>query len=194
MLAPIASRMSTPKSRVRAGTTKMPPPTPANAPTKPAARLIAKMPRSAPSGTVAIKMIWSPRPGRSAAGRRRHGSAPAGTQPEHLALAGGPLVRVSDRIHDQVGPAVDELPVDRPMPGEDDDCVAVGHQPGQLDRAPLHAIAVAEPCDVRVVEGNRRAAGCQSGQDIGRRRVAGIADVGLEGDTQDPDPRPIQGP
>ena len=48
MLAPIARRMSIPNRRVSDGTMRMPPPTPARAPIRPAAMLIAKMPTSAP--------------------------------------------------------------------------------------------------------------------------------------------------
>jgi hypothetical protein len=48
MLAPIASRMSTPNRMVRAGITRMPPPTPASAPITPARTETEKIPMSAP--------------------------------------------------------------------------------------------------------------------------------------------------
>jgi len=47
ILAPIASRTSIPKTIVSAGTTMIPPPTPARAPIKPAPMQTRKIPRSA---------------------------------------------------------------------------------------------------------------------------------------------------
>src|ERR1035437_1044148 len=59
MLAPTARWISTPKPMVRAGMTRMPPPTPASAPMRPAATLIANIPRSAP-GLIQLEPQGSP--------------------------------------------------------------------------------------------------------------------------------------
>ena len=47
--------------------------------------------------------------------------------------------------------------------------------------------------DVRVVEPDVGPAIGDPGDDVGRRRVAGVAHVRLEGDAKDPDPRALQG-
>ena len=47
---------------------------------------------------------------------------------------------------------------------------------------------------MRVVEADVGAARRETGHDVGRRRVAGVADVRLEGDAEDPDLRALERP
>ncbi len=63
--------------------------------------------------------------------------------------------------------------------------------PGRETEFVLAAVGVAEPFDVRIVDRDRRTAPAKAGDDLGGGRVPGIAHVGLEGDTEDRDPRTL---
>ena len=104
----------------------------------------------------------------------------------------GLSARAIDGVHDEVGPLVGPRPVDRAMGGHDDD--GVGPVEQFVERRVLAEIAgeSRNDGDMRIVEADVGAATGDPGDDVGRRRVAGVADVRLEGHAEDADLRAVE--
>ena len=104
---------------------------------------------------------------------------------ERLPFAPGGVAEVDDEL----GVLDELLVVDGRVVGDDHDAVVLG----RLERDGLHREAVlGELGHVRIVVGDVCARVLEQADDLHRRRLAHVRDVGLVGDAEDEDPRALE--